>query len=91
MRSSRINQRAATETDLTWQKHGKPRPSLDSTTDLLTSSKSSSSSSLVRTFSDIADMAVPALPKQNGFMSHRWLSSVTNTPKGRHLSLYTSS
>lgn len=50
---------------------------------LLTSSKSSSSSSLVRTFSDIADAAVPALPKQNGFRSHRWLSSVTKAPKGR--------
>ncbi|EAW50292.1 hCG2041305, partial [Homo sapiens] len=41
-----------------------------------------SSSSRVRTFSDIANVAVPALPKQNEFTSHRWLFSCTNTPSG---------
>ncbi|KAL0617655.1 hypothetical protein AAY473_014521 [Plecturocebus cupreus] len=56
--------------------------SLHSTNDLLTSSKSSSSSSRVRTFSDIANAAVPALPKQNEFMSHRWLFSSTNILNG---------
>lgn len=74
MLSSRINHRAATETDLTWQKKQEHGSSPGSAHDLLTSSKSSSSSSLVRTFSDMADVAVPALPKQKGFMSHRWLS-----------------
>lgn len=91
MQGSRIPQTAATETELTWQKKRQHHAALGSAGDLLTSSKSSSSSSLVRTFSDIADVAAPALPKQNGFMSHRWLSSVTNTPEGRYLSLYTSS
>lgn len=53
--------------------------------DMLTSSKSSSSSSLVRTFSDAADATAPALPGQNGFTSRGRLSP-SPPPEGRPLS-----
>lgn len=53
--------------------------------DMLTSSKSSSSSSLVRTFSDAADATAPALPGQNGFTSRGQLSP-SPPPEGRPLS-----
>lgn len=54
---------------------------LCSANDLLTSSKSSSSSSLVRTFSDTANAAGPALPKRHG-LCHMGGSPLTNTPTG---------